>query len=30
VALPSDLPLPTDPEVWLLFAPDRAVALAGE
>jgi iron(III) transport system ATP-binding protein len=30
VALPSDLPLPADPEVWLLFAPDRAVALAGE
>jgi iron(III) transport system ATP-binding protein len=30
VALPSDLPLPADPEVSLLFAPDRAVVLAAE
>jgi iron(III) transport system ATP-binding protein len=29
VSVPSDLPLPSDPEVWLLFDPDRAVALPG-
>jgi iron(III) transport system ATP-binding protein len=30
VALPSEAPLPADPEVWLLFAPERAVALAAQ
>jgi iron(III) transport system ATP-binding protein len=30
VAAPSDLPLPADPEVSLLFAPDRAVVLMSE
>jgi ABC-type Fe3+/spermidine/putrescine transport system ATPase subunit len=30
VAVPSDQPLPADPEVWVIFAPDRAVVLAGE
>jgi iron(III) transport system ATP-binding protein len=29
VATASDLPLPADGEVWLLFAPERAVALPG-
>jgi iron(III) transport system ATP-binding protein len=29
VAVPSDLPLPSDPAVWLLFAPERAVVLPG-
>jgi hypothetical protein len=29
VATSSDLPLPADGEVWLTFAPDRAVALPG-
>jgi iron(III) transport system ATP-binding protein len=29
VSAPSDLPLPADPEVWLVFAPDAAVALPG-
>jgi iron(III) transport system ATP-binding protein len=29
VATAADLPLPADGEVWLLFAPERAVALPG-
>jgi iron(III) transport system ATP-binding protein len=29
VSAPSDLPLPSDPDVWLVFAPDAAVALPG-
>jgi len=29
VATAADLPLPADGQVWLLFAPDRAVALPG-
>jgi iron(III) transport system ATP-binding protein len=29
VATSSDLPLPADGDVWLLFAPERAVALPG-
>jgi iron(III) transport system ATP-binding protein len=29
VATSSDLPLPAEGEVWLLFAPERAVALPG-
>jgi iron(III) transport system ATP-binding protein len=30
VATAADLPLPADGEVWLLFAPERAVALPGQ
>ncbi|HEY6257405.1 MAG TPA: ABC transporter ATP-binding protein [Xanthobacteraceae bacterium] len=29
VAAPADLPVPADGEVWLLFAPERAVVLPG-
>jgi iron(III) transport system ATP-binding protein len=29
VSVPSDLPLPSNPDVWLVFAPDAAVALPG-
>ena len=29
VATAADMPLPADGEVWLLFAPERAVALPG-